>query len=282
MSNTLLNPWNKNYTETPTFNVDINDFESAFDFAMNQSKEIINEIISNQETPTFDNTVLKLEYSSELLDNISNVFSTLSSCLNSEQLKTIQHKIYPKLSLFISEIFQNTCLYNKINYIKCNYNLPEDQSRVLDKYLKSFESNGVTLADEDKKRFADVDQQLNTVQLNFAHNVLSEEQKYIILHDDELSGLSKSFIDDLKSETKNKSICNPDIYCVPNTRSYVDTFLKYSDNREKRKLVFDMFNSRCMNNNSLNNDKNIESIQSLRLEKVKLLSELPPTKVGGF
>ena len=60
-------------------------------------------------------------------------------------------------------------------------------------------------------------------------------------------------------------------WIITNTRSSVDPFLTYSENRELREKVWKMFINRGDNGNENDNNANITKILKLRAERAKLL-----------
>ena len=97
--NPFMQEWDTPYGVPPFDKIDTSDYIPAFEEGMRQQMEEVNAIINNQEEPTFENTVLALENSGQLLNRVSAVFFNLAECLNNDRMEAIAEEIYPKLSV---------------------------------------------------------------------------------------------------------------------------------------------------------------------------------------
>src|SRR5690625_693445 len=77
--------------EAPDFDaIKIEHFLPAFEAGMEQELEEIKTIASNPEPPTFENTIVAMEKSGDLLRRTSAVFYNLASANTSDQIQEIQ------------------------------------------------------------------------------------------------------------------------------------------------------------------------------------------------
>jgi len=76
MTNPLLQTWQTPFGMPPFESIQASHFEEAFDKALLQHQAEIAAISNNSESPTFENTLIALEASGDLLNQTSNVFST--------------------------------------------------------------------------------------------------------------------------------------------------------------------------------------------------------------
>ena len=130
--------------------------------------------------------------------------------------------------------------------------------------------NGANLDSEKKERYAEINKELSTLYTDFSNNVLHDEENYVtFLTKDQLSGLSDSYISSSAKIAADKG--KEDRYAVTNTRSSMDPFLTYSNNRELRKQVWNNYYSRGDNGDEFDNNEIIVQILKLRRERVELL-----------
>ena len=92
-------------------------FVPAFEEGMRQQKEEVNAIVSNPQDPTFENTIEALEYSGELLNEVSAVFFNMCETNNSEEMNRIAEEISPKLSAHSDDINMNEALFRRVKAV---------------------------------------------------------------------------------------------------------------------------------------------------------------------
>jgi peptidyl-dipeptidase Dcp len=130
--------------------------------------------------------------------------------------------------------------------------------------------NGAELDEASKARYAAINKELSSLHTSFSNNILADEEGYVTyLSADQLSGLPESFV---KAAAKAATDRGKDgMYAVTNTRSSMDPFLTYSDERELREKVWNIYYSRGDNGDEHDNNKLITEILKLRNERVGLL-----------
>jgi peptidyl-dipeptidase Dcp len=272
--NTLLKKWEGPYEGVPNFDtMNLKDLEPAMYAAIEEHLKEIDEIANAKEAATFENTIEAMERSGKTVDRVYTYYGIWSSNLSSEEFRNIQQDLSPKLSDYQSEIRQNKKLFNRIKsvYESSQKNPLEPQAqRVVDLVYNSFEMNGANLNDEGKTRYAEINKELAKVYTDFSNNILHDEENYVTyLNENQLSGLSNSFIQSAKKTAEEQG--KPNYYAIVNTRSSVDPFLTYSNERKLRKQVWDNYYSRGDNNDEYDNNALIKEILKLRDERVKLL-----------
>ena len=272
--NTLLKAWDGPYEGVPNFeSMKLEDLEPAMDYAIEEHLKEIDQIANETEPATFENTIEAMERSGKLVDRVYTYYGIWSSNLSSEEFRAIQQKLSPKLSDYQSKIRQNEKLFNRIKTVyeqSVKDPLEPEQQRVIDLVYKSFEMNGANLDDAGKERYAEINKELAKLYTKFSNNVLHDEENYVtFLSKDELRGLSESFIKSTKKEAERQG--KPDQYAIVNTRSSMDPFLTYSDERALREKVWKNYYSRGDNGGEYDNNLIIKEILKLRDERVELL-----------
>ena len=272
--NILLQKWTGPYGGVPAFDkMNIDDIKPALEKGMEENLQEIDDITSNVETPTFENTIVPLEKAGETLDRVFSYYGIWSSNTSSAEFRKIQGEMAPILSEFSSKISQNKALFKRIKTVYDNSlktPLEDDQQRVVQLTYEGFAMNGAELDDEKKARYAEINKELSTLYTNFSNNILADEENYVVyLTKDQLGGLSEGMIKSMAKIASDKG--QEGKYAVPNTRSYMDPFLTYSTERELRKQVWTNYYSRGDNGDEFDNNENIAKILKLRKERVGLL-----------
>ena len=272
--NLLLQEWTGPYGGVPAFDkMEVKNIKEAMQIGMELSLTDIDEIANNTEPATFENTIVAMERSGKELDRVYSYYGILSANMSSPEFRKIQSELAPELSDYRSKISQNEKLFKRIKTVydaSQEKPLEADQQRVVDLIYKRFAMNGAELDAEKKKRYAEINKELSTLYTDFSNNVLHDEENYVTyLTKDQLSGLSDGFI---KSAAKIASDKGQDgKYAITNTRSSMDPFLTYSNERELRKQVWTNYYSRGDNGDEYDNNEIVAKILNLRKERLNLL-----------
>jgi peptidyl-dipeptidase Dcp len=272
--NILLQEWTGPYDGVPAFEqMNVVDIKNALEVGMDLKLAEIDEITSNKAEPTFENTIVPYEKAGATLDRVFTYYGIWSSNLSSPEFREIQSEMAPILSEFNSKISQNEALFKRIKTVYDNAlinPLDADQQRVVQLIYDGFAMNGAELDSAKKERYAAINKELSTLYTDFANNVLADEENYVVfLNEDQLGGLSESMIKSMAKIATDKG--QEGKYAVPNTRSYMDPFLKYSTERTLRKKVWENYYSRGDNGDQFDNNAIITKILQLRKERVALL-----------
>ncbi|MDH3322084.1 MAG: M3 family metallopeptidase [Flavobacteriaceae bacterium] len=273
-ANVFLQEWTGPYGGVPAFDkMKIDELKAAVEKGMELNLNEIDAIANNAEAPTFENTIAEMERSGEVLDRVFAYYGILRSNVSTPEIREIQADLAPKLSEFNSKISQNEKLFQRIKTVydqSLETPLEDDQQRVVELIYKGFAMQGAELDAEKKLRYAEINKELSTLYTKFSNNVLHDEENYVTyLTEDQLSGLSDSFIKSAAKIAADKG--HEGRYAVTNTRSSMDPFLTYSNERELRKQVWTNYYSRGDNGDEFDNNALISEILKLRRERVELL-----------
>lgn len=272
--NILLAEWTGPYGGVPAFDkMDLADVKPALEKGMELSLADIEVIANNTEPPTFENTIVEMERSGEELSRVFKYYGILSSNVSSPEFRAIQTEMSPILSEYRSKISQNAKLFARIKAVydaSKEAPLEADQQRVVDLTYDRFAMNGAELDSEAKERYAAINKELSGLYTKFSNNILADEEGYITyLTDDQLSGLSEGFVKAAAETAKENG--EEGKYAITNTRSVVEPFLTFSDERALREKVWSTYKSRGDNGDDKDNKALISQILKLRDERVALL-----------
>jgi len=272
--NILLQEWTGPYGGAPAFDkVRLSELKAALEEGMRLNLAEIDAITADPQPATFDNTIVALERSGKVLNRIFSYWGIWSNNRSSEEFRAIQTEMAPRLSAFNSKITQNQRLFDRIRAVYEGaemQKLSPDQQRVVQLTYDGFARNGATLKGEAKDRYAAINEKLAALHTKFANNVLADEENHaLFLTEDQLSGLSPSLIAAAVAAAKERG--EDGKYAITNTRSSMDPFLTYSDERDLRQKVWTTYYSRGDNGDDYDNNALIAEILKLRHERVGLL-----------
>ncbi|WKD51274.1 M3 family metallopeptidase [Microbulbifer spongiae] len=272
--NILLAEWVGPYGGVPAFNkMRLEDLKPAIEKGIEMNLAEIDAITADPAAPTFANTIVPLERGGAELGRVFSYYGIWSGNLSSPEFRKIQQELAPQLAEFESKITQNAQLFKRVKAIydqRESMDLDAEQKRVVELIYNQFAINGATLKGASKERYAEINQRLAELYTKFANNVLADEEGYdIFLSKDQLAGLPESYIAAAAALAEEKG--EKGKYAITNTRSSMDPFLTYSDNRALRKQVWTNYYSRGDNGDLHDNNAIIAEILKLRDERVSLL-----------
>ncbi|HEY1196849.1 M3 family metallopeptidase [Flavobacterium sp.] len=275
LENPLLQEWSGPYGGVPDFTkYKISDFKPAIEFAIQEKLNEIEAIANNLEVPTFENTIIALELSGEKLERIHAVYGIYRSNLSSPEFNVVDTEMSPKLAEISDKLYQNEKLFSRIEKLyksEESKKLTAEQQRLLWLYYTDFVREGAELNAEDKKEVASINQELAGLFTLFSQKLLAEENdQYLELNsENDLEGLPEEFKNAAIAEAKERKLNV--LACIGNTRSSIEPFLTFSDQRKLREQAFDIFVKRGDNDNSNNTNATLVSILQLRAKKARIL-----------
>ena len=250
------------------------DFRPAFEKGIEQQSNEIDSIANNTDAPTFENTIVALDNSGEILSRVSRVFSGVKGAENNDTLQAIAEEMSPLLSEHSDNIYLNDKLFERINTLhkdSANLGLNTEQYRLLDMYYKNFVRSGIMLNDEQKDQLREINKELSALTLNFGSNLLKETNAFTLVIDKEedLAGLPQGVISAAAEVAKEKDMEGKWVFTL-HKPSWLP-FLQYADNRDLREKLYKAMYTRGDNDNEFDNKKNIIKIVNLRIQKANML-----------
>ena len=269
----LLSKFNTKHNTAPFSQIKIEDYFPAFQEGIILAKAEIDAIVNNPEAPTFENTVVAMDFAGDILDRLSSIFFNLNSAETNDEMQKIAQDVSPLLSEFGNDITLNAALFAKIKAVydqKETLNLTPEQTTLLDKKYKSFSRNGANLPEDKKDQLREIDKELSMLSLQFGENVLAETNAFElhITNITDLAGLPEGTIEAARLLAKEREK-EGWIFTLDHP-SYVP-FLTYADNRELRRKMAIAFGARSFQNNEFDNQENVLKIAKLRFERANLL-----------
>ncbi|MFC2927449.1 MULTISPECIES: M3 family metallopeptidase [Hyphobacterium] len=273
-NNPLLAEWTGPYQGVPDFEAaSLDDLEAALEAGMAAHLAEIEAIANNSEPPTFENTIVAMERAGDPIGRVFSYYGIWSSNVSSPEFRAIQQRMAPRLSAYNSAITQNAALFARIAAVRNSdevADLRPDQQRLVTLVYDGFARNGATLEGEAAERYAAINARLAELHTTFANNVLHDEESYVTyITGDQLSGLPQSFVNAAAAAAAERG--REGEYAITNTRSSMDPFLTFSDERALREEVWRTYYNRGDNGDEWDNNAIIAEILQLRDERVGLL-----------
>lgn len=275
MGNPFFTEYNTPFQVPPFDLIKLEHFMPAIDQGILQQEAEIKAIIENTDEPTFENTILALDNSGELLTKVNNVFGPLNSAATNDEMQAIAREMSPKMTRHRDNINLNPVLFQRIKavYEKRNdLGLDAQQLRLVEKYYQDFERNGANLSAEDQAKLRAINEQLSSLQLKFSENVLAETNRnfrLVIDNEADLKGLPADVIARAAEQGKKDNMEGKWVFTLD--KPSMLPFLQLAENRELREKLYQGYWMRGDNDNDFDNKEIIKQLVKLRDEKGKLM-----------
>lgn len=272
--NPFFAEYNTPYQMPPFDKIKNKHFKPAFDEGMKIQSEEMAKIANDKSDPTFENTVLAMENSGELLNKVSTVFFNLSSAHTNDSIQELAQKIAPELAKHKDNIYLNEKLFQRVKNVYDNqdkFNLNPEQKKLLEENYKTFIRSGANLNAEDKEKLRTINEELSLLSVKFGDNVLAETNNYELIVDkkEDMAGLPEALVEAAASTAKEKGKEGKWVFTLQNAS--VMPFLQFADNRKLRKEIWTAYQNRGNNENAYDNNNILIKQANLRNEKAKLL-----------
>lgn len=278
-NNPLVENWNTQFEVPPFEKIKNEHFKPAVLEAIEKHNEEIKSITENTDSATFENTIVAIENSGQLLNRVTSVFFNLKSSNTNDEIQALAQELAPTLSEHQDNINLNEKLFERVKKVYNDYTvqsaekfkLTGEQRMLLDETYKKFVRSGANLSTEDKDKLRNINKELSVFSLKYGDNLLKETKAYEMIVDnkEDLAGLPNDLIEAAANEAKARKKDGKWIFTLDN--SSVMPFLQYAKNRELRKKIWDAYQSRGNQDNAFDNKQNALQLANLRLEKAKLL-----------
>lgn len=270
---TLTSIFNTKHNTAPFSAIKLQDYKPAFIENIAAAKAEIDAIITNSDAPTFENTIVALDFAGEQLDRLSSIFFNLNSAETNDEMQKIAQEVSPLLTEFSNDIALNEDLFKRVKAVydqKDSLILTAEQATLLDKKFKGFSRNGALLNEEDKLKLREIDTELAKIKLTYGENVLAETNNYQlhITNKDDLKGLPDGAKEMAASLAKSKEL-EGWVFTL-DFPSYLP-FVTYVDNRELRKEIAIAAGKKSFQDNEFDNKENVKRIVELRHKRATLL-----------
>lgn len=262
---------------TPDFNrIKVEHYEPAFLKGIKQQNEEIKAIVENPDEPSFENMIVALDNSGEILARVSGVFFALTEADSNDEMMALEAKIAPMLSEHSDNIFLNQELYKRVAAVHAQeeagkIQLTTEQHYLLDKYYKEFVRSGAGLDAQKQERLREINKQLSTLTIEFGNHVLADNNDYLLVVDkkEDLAGLPDAVIAGAAQEAKAHGKDGKWVFTLQ--ESSRTPLLQYAQNRELRKNIYQAYTSLGNRGNANDNKEVLKKVLALRLEKAQLM-----------
>ncbi|HCC70789.1 MAG TPA: peptidase M3 [Bacteroidales bacterium] len=272
--NPFFTEYNTPFGVPPFDKIKVEHFIPAFEKGMEIHKKEVEAILSNEEEPTFKNTIIAMDNSGELLTRVAYTFFGLSSANTSPELQAVQMEISPRLAKHTDEISLDPRLFERVEVVYNNresYNLTDEEGFLLGHIYKDLVRNGSALKPEKKEKLKEMNQKLSVLSVQFDQNVLAETNNFIleISKEEDLDGLPESVVNAAAEAAHARDLEGEWIFTTQ--KPSMLPFLQYSEKPKLREKLYNAYLNRGNNNNDYDNKKILAEMMEIRADRAQLL-----------
>ncbi|WP_271424124.1 M3 family metallopeptidase [Aequorivita sinensis] len=233
-----------------------------------EQQNAVQAIANSEEEPTFENTVLALEKSGELLERASQVFYALTGSHTNETLQAIQEEMAPKFAAQNDMIYLNDKLFQRFKSLydkRESLNLDAESLKLLEVYYENFEIAGANLSSEDKEKLKQYNEKIATLTNKFGKVLLDANNAgaVIFTNKEELAGLDEDYLKSIENEDGKG-------WTVALLNTTQQPLLSSLENRATREKLFKAAFHRA-DQGANNTSDIIKELVEVRAQKAKLL-----------
>ncbi|WP_369027277.1 M3 family metallopeptidase [Qipengyuania sp. RANM35] len=252
------------------------DYVPAFEQGMAIHSAEIQAIIDNPEAPTFENTIVALEKSGQMLGRVATVFFALTGSNTTDRLDAINTEISPKLTAHGDSITLNPALFARVKAVYDNraaMSMTREDAKLLEDTYEGMVHAGALLTDAQRERVKAINTELSEVTTEFglAARSAMADQPLIVDTKAELAGLSDADIKAAADLATEKG--HPGKFAIALQNTTQQPLLPTLTNRATREKLFQLSFHRADGQRAKDTRMMLAKIAKLRAEKAALFGE---------
>lgn len=249
-------------------------FMPAFEEGMKRQLAEVDSIVNNSEPATFENTLVAMQRSGQLLDQVSQTFFGLASAHADDAIREVEAKVLPLLAAHNDAIKLNEKLFTRIKTVYENERtqLAGEDARLLEVVYDSFVKNGANLNAEQKEQLKRINGELANLQNQF-NNLVKDgtaAAAVYVTDKDSLAGLSPESLAQAEADAKEAGKTGY-VLTLQNTTKHA--LLSELSNRDMRRRLYEASITRNERGDQYDTRQIVKDITRLRADKAKLLGE---------
>lgn len=263
------------YLNYPPFDrVENSHYMPAFEKGMEEQLAELKEIVNQVDAPTFENTIIPLELSGQLLNRVATVFFSMVSAHTNEAIRELEQELAPQLAAHSDKILLNPALFERISILYGQLEqlqLDVQSARLLEQYYKDYVRAGAALSPQQQEQMREINSKIAVLETQYSQNVLSEVNDLAIVVDtrEELIGMSEALITAAQNEAESRN--KPGKFVIPLLNTSGQPSLSSLQNRALRERIHRTSLSRGSRGGAYDNRQILSDVLRLRAERALLL-----------
>lgn len=251
----MTNPLLESHVLPPFSAIEAAHVEPAVSQIISESRTYLQNLLANISQPSWATLVAPLEEQGDKLDQAWSPVSHLNAVRNNDELRQAYNASIALLTEYGTELSQNEQLFKAYQQLADSdeyKKLTQAQKHAVDNALRDFRLGGVALSDENKKRYAEIQQRLSELSTQFSNHVLDSTQAWFkhFENADDLAGLPESALAQAAQAAQKKSLKG---YVITLDFPSYYAVIMYADNRALREEIYTANVTRASGNSQKTN-----------------------------
>ncbi len=273
-NNPLLAESTLPYFTIPFDKIKDEHFKPAFEEGIKQHAAEIEKIANDTVAPTFENTLVALEKSGQLLTRTNRAFNALTGANTNDNLQNLNVEIAPKLSAHYDAMYLNEKLFKRIDSIyqhREKMSLEPEAKRLVEFYRDRFVMRGANLSDSNKAILSKLNEEEALLTTKFGNQLLAASKAAAVVVDtrEELDGLTEAEITAAGNAAKENTHEGKYMLKILNTTQ--QPMLQSLNNRETRRKLYEASVTRTEKGDNNDTRQIVLRLANIRAEKANLL-----------
>ena len=250
------------------------DFAPAFDAGMAAQLKEVDAIADNPEPATFDNTILAMEKSGQVLNRAQTVFFSLVGADTNPVREKLRSDYSGKFAAHGDAIALNGKLFARVASLyaeRDSLGLDAEGVRLVERYHTDFVRGGAKLSDADKAKLKAMNSELAALGTKFSQNVLADVNASAVVIDEvkQLDGFTPEQIATAAEAAKARKLEGKYVITLLNTTGQPPE--SQLTDRATRQKLHEASVARGSHGGEFDNREIISKIMKLRADRAKLL-----------
>ncbi|MGL5970104.1 MAG: peptidyl-dipeptidase Dcp [Kluyvera sp.] len=214
-------------------------YRPAFDAALARKRQEIAEIADNPQPATFDNTMVALEKSGEMLSRVTSVFFAMAASHSNAEIQQLDEQFSAELAGLANDIYLNSALFQRIERLwlqRDSLGLDAESLHLLEVTYQRFLLAGATLDDAQKSELKALNTEAATLSSQFHQCLLGAAKTggLLLENEEQLAGLSADEIANAAAAASERGLSGRWLIPLVNTTQQPAlASLYHRDTREK-------------------------------------------------
>ena len=261
--------------QAPAFNHIRNaDYQPAIEEGMRRQRAELDSIARQQAPPTFENTIVALERTGDLLNRALKVFGAVVQANTNDTLQRVQTEEAPKLAAHSDARYLDARLFQRVHSVyqrRATLNLSPEQNTLVERYHLDFVRAGAQLPESAKDRLRQLNQEEARLSTSFQNKLLAAAKAGALVLDNrsQLKGLSEGEVAASAEAAKERGLAGKYLIALQNTTQ--QPALASLENRGVRQRLFEASIHRAERGDSNDTRAIVRRLAALRIERAILL-----------
>ncbi len=252
------------------------DYQPAIEQGIAIKLAEVEHIARNPAAPTFENTVVAMERTGQMLNRASAAFGQVQGANTNDTLDAVDTAIAPQYAAMSDAIYLNDALFARVKAVydqRAVLGLTGEDAMLLDLYYDEFVHRGALLSPAAKVDLREINTRLSSLESDFGQKLTQATAAAAVLVDtrEELAGMTPGQIEAAAALATEHG--HPGKYLLSLINTTQQPLLAVLDNRATREKLYNASINRTSSGGEFDTTATVREIVQLRARKAALFGE---------